>query len=257
MTSEPLCVDGRLAPRTALPAGIYLYQFIATRDRRPLLAAGHLRLLNESARQWFGPALREWTPAALVRETERLLDELRYPDGSGWIAVRRYASGERIVEAGGIGYGAPLSLRGTRPDALLLRYELDRPSLPTSARLEMRRWARAAARAKGYGCVLQTDSHGELRALDDAPPLVVVHGRLRMPPDFDTPFGELLLRAADEARLPWERRTVGADELAGCDELIALDHRGLISVGSCGGRLLPDFIARRLDEALQRILPKK
>lgn len=265
----------RLLLRNGIPEpatrteGVYLYQTLHIRGRRPLWFDRHAELLARGARKLFG---LHWTPDLdrLEAQIGTLLDANRHPAvSSSFVRIALTPAGDLLLIPEAVSLYDGYALRSLRPAAAVVNYGVPYPEYPTSAREAACMLAlqaavtadnraaeadteRAAVRT-GVQAVIRCDGEGFVHVCDEAPLFAVKGKKVYTPPAPPSVERELACRAIEAARLTLLEQQIGREQLLRFDELFYADHRGLTSLSACEGQLYAEIVTERIARTLNKL----
>lgn len=252
MTADYIVADGRTlraAPRAERP--FYLYQTVHVEGGHPFYLEGHADCLDRSSAALFGRRFKV-DAGRLETEIRQLIDAnyLRL-EATHFVRIELFSDGRRELRIAGTSLYDGYAMRCMRPAAVTVSYDLPMGEHPTALREAAACWATLQAELRGAQCAVRCDGRGVVLTADDAPLAAIRNYCCFVSPAPESVERNLLIECIIAAGLELREEPVRREELAGFDELVCFDHRGLTALASCDGRLCMDLMARRLERALQ------
>ena len=212
---------------------------------RPRLVAEHVALLERAARRLFGLQAR-LSAADLEREIVAFVARKRLPDAvSSFVRLELTEEGQTRLLEGGVSHYAGYAVRSIRPQTFSLVYELPLEEWTSVAAESVHDLMRSYAHGRGLDGVVQVDRLDRCLALG---------GALLCAVEPQTVEAKLLALAADRLHIALEVGALGRAELARCDELFAVDVRGITSVARCDRYSFMSLRVERLAEEMERLV---
>lgn len=230
----------------------FVYQTVRCSGLRPLYLEEHLVLLRQTVMQVFGEDT-DFTPLECREAISLVLRINNYPAHScNTVMVRAYAHGNWTVEATGTLLYDRLGIRALHPEGKQLLSQPVLAGLATSSALASHEMSRTWAQCHHYGVALETDSEGNILAVDGGQSIGVKDGALIIPHPVYSVEMTLLMKAAHKAgRRIICHEPLRMDSLEELRELWGIDHRGIIAVQSVGEKFFTDITATVLASKLE------
>ena len=232
----------------------YLYQTVHLLDGRPRLLEVHATVLERAAATLFRRGWRADLPQ-LAAELAALARRERYPaEVSGFVRLELGATGGLRLKPLGTSLYAGYAVRSVRPDAVTVSYDRLLVEAPTSASEAADALVACAARRAGADAAVRCDSAGSCRAIGDAPLFAIRDGWIVGSLQPLSAAAVAVERGAAAAGIRLADRPLLRSELAACDELFAVDHRGITALAHCDGRPYMAVVVDRLARGMERAL---
>lgn len=219
---------------------------------RPRLLEVHAAILERTAATLFRRGWRADLPQ-LTAQLAELCRRERYPSGvSAFVRLELGAEGPLRLLPLGTSLYAGYAVRSVHPTAVTMSYDRLLVEAPTSASEASDALAQLAARRAGADEAVRCDSAGCCRAIGDAPLFAIRDGVVVGSLHPLSAAAVAVERGAAAAGLPLTDRPLRRSELARCDELFAVDHRGITALARCDGYPYMAVVVDRLAEGMER-----
>lgn len=230
---------------------VTLFQTLHCYARSVRLIEQHIARLDGTARILFGRRYQP-DPQALQRRIETLLVTERYPsEVSGFVRLELDEAGHERLVAAGTSLYAGYALRSLHPTAITVPYALPLQIDCATAAEAAHDLARCVAQRHGVDEAVRVDDAGCCLSLGGAELFALQGGELCYSAAPRSVEGQLLLRAAEQLAIRHTQRPIHRDALKQFDELLAVDHRGIIALAACDGAHFMSLRAERLAATME------
>ena len=233
--------------------GAYIYQRFRTRGVNPLYPAYIFSEIEVLSEQIFGSRIfLGWeelmVKIATVIDSERLSQHAIHA-----VELRLYPSGETEIVTEKAFYLEPFPLRAIRPVAKPYRVTSDLLLAPTSARDALLDLCKSESALPSESIAMWIDHNNEITAIDGASVVAVTddevifsqHGRGI---EFD-----LAKSAMEKTSHHVVQGAIPYDNVRRYKEILYIDHRGVVALGSIEGHQLSNIIAERIVQEVKKL----
>lgn len=231
---------------------LFVWQRMRTKGLELLRATQHIERLNRSALSLFGISTTLSTKE-LQDICRRLLIRGNYSSTATHIVELRLDSvGDislRVIETS---LYKDFALRVVRPKAYITECSAQLLESNTSASLVIADILRAEANNKDCAIAICTNSHGEIKYIDGASPIIVRGKEITISPTIDTLDTVIAIDALKQLNgMELTIAPIMVDLLSTATELLYVDSRGVTSVSQVGDRFYADSTAYALSKAIK------